>query len=98
MRWVGVQEYTDDTAELRRQVDALGGIAALQDPERQLQAIMELEQFVSAVCHLLISWASCNCTASYYLSCIFAGAHKLEVLPFCLLASSLFGASLTPRM
>ena len=51
---LGVQEYTDDTAELRRQVDALGGIAALQDPERQLQAIMELEQFVSAVRHLPI--------------------------------------------
>lgn len=44
-----MQDYTDDTAELRRQLDALGGMAALQDPERQLQAIMELEQFVSAV-------------------------------------------------
>lgn len=44
-----VQEYTDDTAELRRQLDSLGGMAALQEPERQLQAIMELEQAVSAV-------------------------------------------------
>ena len=44
-----VQEYTDDTAELRRELDSLGGMAALQEPERQLQAIMELEQAVSAV-------------------------------------------------
>lgn len=44
-----LQEYTDDTAELRRQLDALGGMAALQQPELQLQAIMELEQAVSAV-------------------------------------------------
>lgn len=44
-----VQEYTDDTAELRRQLDSLGGMAALHEPERQLQAIMELEQAVSAV-------------------------------------------------
>lgn len=50
-----MQEYTDDTAELRRQLDALGGMAALQEPERQMQAIMELEQFVSAVmAHILI--------------------------------------------
>ena len=46
---VVVQEYTDDTAELRRQLDSLGGMAALQEPKRQLQAIMELEQAVSAV-------------------------------------------------
>lgn len=52
LRWAAqlvVQEYTDDTAELRRQLDALGGMAALQQPELQLQAIMELEQAVSAV-------------------------------------------------
>ena len=47
-----MQEYTDDTAELRKQVDALGGMAALQDPETQLLALSDLEQFVSAVCHL----------------------------------------------
>lgn len=45
------QEYTDDTAELRREVDALGGMAGLQDPEKQMQALPELEQYVSAVCH-----------------------------------------------
>ncbi|KAL0028676.1 hypothetical protein WJX79_009990 [Trebouxia sp. C0005] len=42
------QEYTDDTAELRKQLDALGGMAALQDPETQLLALPDLEQFVSA--------------------------------------------------
>lgn len=47
-----MQEYTDDTAELRKQLDALGGMAALQDPETQLLALQDLEQFVSAVCHL----------------------------------------------
>jgi len=49
--WI-MQEYTDDTAELRKQLDALGGMAALQDPETQLLALQDLEQFVSAVCHL----------------------------------------------
>ena len=49
--WI-MQEYTDDTAELRKQLDALGGMAALQDPEKQLLALQDLEQFVSAVCHL----------------------------------------------
>ena len=52
LRWtvqLVVQEYTDDTAELRRLLDALGGMAALQQPELQLQAIIELEQAVSAV-------------------------------------------------
>ena len=49
--WI-IQEYTDDTAELRKQVDALGGMAALQDPETQLLALTDLEQFVSAVRHL----------------------------------------------
>ena len=47
-----MQEYTDDTAELRKQLDALGGMAALQDPETQLLALQDLEQFVSAVGHL----------------------------------------------
>ena len=49
--WI-LQEYTDDTAELRKQLDALGGMAALQDPETQLLALQDLEQFVSAVGHL----------------------------------------------
>ena len=49
--WI-LQEYTDDTAELRKQLDALGGMAALQDPETQLLALPDLEQFVSAVGHL----------------------------------------------
>ncbi len=44
-----MQEYTDDTAELRKQLDALGGMAALQDPQTQLLALSDLEQFVSAV-------------------------------------------------
>ncbi len=47
-----MQEYTDDTADLRKQLDALGGMAALQDPETQLLALSDLEQFVSAVRHL----------------------------------------------
>lgn len=51
-----VQEYTDDTAELRRLLDALGGMAALQQPELQLQAIMELEQAVSAVRGMVQFW------------------------------------------
>ena len=44
-----MQEYTDDTADLRQQVDALGGMARLQDLEAQLQALPTLEQYVSAV-------------------------------------------------
>lgn len=44
-----MQEYTDDTADLRQQVDMLGGMASLQDPESQLQALTVLEHFVSAV-------------------------------------------------
>ena len=45
-----VQEYTDDTADLRRALDGLGGMAALTDPNMQLNALPELEQYVSAVC------------------------------------------------
>lgn len=48
-----MQDYTDDTADLRQQVDMLGGMASLQDPEAQLQALPVLEQFVSAVLLLL---------------------------------------------
>ena len=43
------QEYTDDTADLRRALDGLGGMAALTDPDMQLRALPELEQYVSAV-------------------------------------------------
>ena len=46
-----MQEYTDDTAELWHQLDALGGMAGLQEPEKQLLALPELEQYVSAVRH-----------------------------------------------
>ena len=45
-----MQEYTDDTANLRRALDGLGGMAALTDPDMQLKALPELEQYVSAVC------------------------------------------------
>lgn len=56
------QEYTDDTAELRRELDALGGMAALQNPESQLLALSELEQIVSAVGHTTLACLLCVVT------------------------------------
>lgn len=59
-----MQEYTDDTAELWRQLDALGGMAGLQEPEKQLLALPELEQYVSAVRHAgltLPAMTFCHC-------------------------------------